>query len=75
MRLSGDAAQRLSPLRRIDAKGKELASSMVARLGTLDGDLWIEAKRDQILSAVESVAVAPVSASGGRNEKVEAAAK
>ena len=68
-------AQRLPPVRRIDAKGKELASSILSRPGTLDGHRWIEAKRDQILPTVELVAVAPVSAAGGRNEKMEAAAK
>lgn len=33
--------------------------------GALDWNLWIEAERDQIFSAVESIAVARVSASSG----------
>lgn len=48
---------------------------MMSGSGALDWDLWMEAERDQILPTVESIAVAPVSASGGRNEKMEAAAK
>lgn len=48
---------------------------MLSRLRALEWDLRIEAEGDEILSAVEPVAVTPVSAAGGRNQEREAAAK
>ena len=73
--LGGDLAQCLSSPGGINAKGKQLPRHLLSRPGALDWDLWIKTERDQIFPTVESIAVAPVSAARGRNEKMEAAAK
>ena len=54
-----DLAQRLLPIRRIDAQGKQLPGCLMACAGVLYWHFWVAAKGEEIVPAVESIAVVP----------------
>ena len=70
-----DLAERPFPIRRVDAKGKQLAGCLMACPGVFYWHFWVAAQGEEIVPAVESVAAMPGAAARRRDEEVEAAAK
>ena len=70
-----DLAERLFPIRGVDAKGKQLPGCLMACPGVLYWYFRVAAKGEEIVPAVESIAVMAGAAARRRDEEVEAAAK